>query len=776
MHSKSRARWLWVMPNLVMLCFLLALAGYLWLLHKNEQDRSRDVLIQDVLWQEQALRLALLGQQNQLAELAAALPAAAGQPVDFGWQRRSEFFLKNNPEVLGLLRLDSSGAVQTVWPVLAVADLEPLAKSDSALEALRRARLTGRGQYGPPQAAGPHGYLFTLVIPQARSPQAGFLLALYSFKGLLDQQVPWWIAEKYRIALIDLNEREYASRHAHRLSVGGLSHDLQFDPPGYGLLLRAVSYRTGSSVWQPTLQGMLVALAILLVWLFWVLRRQMLQRGRVEQALRRESAMRQAMEDSLVTGMLALDREGRIIYVNRAFCAMVGYGEAELLGLRAPMPYWATDAQAECAASYQSILRGELPAQGYTLRFMRKSGEGLDVRLYASRLIDDQGEHTGWMASLYDITELKREREALKASHQRFVTVLNGLTAAVSVEDVDSGELLFCNQPYQRRFGLTPGAVCPLPLLPADLASAACCDAECPDPHGNGWFHIERRRSEWVDGRDVWLQLATDISAYKQAQENERLHMEKLQQTTRLISMGEMASSLAHELNQPLTAIASYCAGASNLLQQADAGNGQNGEAPAVSRVLEKIQQQAYRAGEIIRGIREFVQRSEPKLSPCQLDELLDSVLTLLAADLRRQSVRLHRVQSTALPALWLDRVMIEQLLFNLLKNGIEAMQGTPPTQRVLLIDLAVSSPRWLTVRIADRGCGVPPDLASQLFKPFFSTKSSGMGIGLNICRAIVEYHRGRLWLEHNPGGGTLFCFSLPITDPASDPAASETP
>lgn len=743
------------MPNLVLLLFMLALAGFVWLLHKNEQDERQDSLIEDILWQEQTLRLDLSSQQTQLSDLARALANQDLSENDFSV--KSQFLLSTNQEITGMVRLTADNQPEWHVPTLAIDTLNRLMIQPQAQDALHNMQLTGRPTYSEtfPTATGDRIFILFVPILQGRTYK-GALATAYSLKTMLQVHVPWWIARKHQISVVDLDGHTLASKFDQLQARSDVTHDLSFDPPGHGLLLRATSYQTSSPILPRVLIGVLVALAVVMVWTMWALGRHMRERLAAERALREETAMRRAMEDSIVSGIRATDLEGRITHVNRAFCEMTGFSEEELLGCSMPMPYWAPEQAEECAAMYRAVLAGQVPSSGYSMRFMRKNGERFDVRVYASPLIDGQGRHTGWMGSLYDITELKREREALKASHERFVTVLNGLDAAVTVISVDTRELLFSNLRFRTWFGLNDinRPFCIIPLLPLHPEEPQV-DGEVWDAQNRRWYHVQRRQSVWVDGHPVWLAITNDITDRKLAVEREQQQAERLQHTSRLISMGEMASSLAHELNQPLAAISSYSTGCRNLL----ANQAPPDWAP-IRQALDKISAQAQRAGSIIRSIREFVQRREPKLATVRLDELIDNVLALLDSELRKRPVAL-RQQRAALPPIQADRVMLEQVLVNLIKNALEAMAEVPANVRSLTLQTRRDGEE-IIISVADRGPGLSEEEKSQLFVPFYTTKGEGMGMGLNICRGIIEYHHGRLWVEDNPGGGCRFLFSLP--------------
>jgi two-component system sensor histidine kinase DctS len=250
-----------------------------------------------------------------------------------------------------------------------------------------------------------------------------------------------------------------------------------------------------------------------------------------------------------------------------------------------------------------------------------------------------------------------------------------------------------------------------------------------------------------------------DVTERKRGEELARHQQEQLQRTARLITMGEMASTLAHELNQPLSAIASYTAGCLNRL-----------DAPAFAAAdlrpaLTKLGAQAQRAGQIIRRVHDFVRKSEPRLQPCSLSQVVEDSVGFIDFDARRRGVSIQMAPESRDHTVEADRILLEQVMLNLLRNGIEATSQDGTTVQPLVITIAADQDQAV-VRVADRGPGIAAEAADTLFQPFYTTKAEGMGMGLNICRSIIEFHRGRLWFEPNPGGGSVFCFSLP-TRPA---------
>ncbi|THF64293.1 PAS domain S-box protein [Pseudothauera rhizosphaerae] len=501
-------------------------------------------------------------------------------------------------------------------------------------------------------------------------------------------------------------------------------------------------------------------------------------RKAAEDALRAESAFRKAMEESVLTGLRAIDLSGRIIYVNSAFCRMVGFSQDELVGAEAPFPYWPTEDTATCQRNLDLTLAGQAPSTGFEMRIRRKNGERLDARFYLSPLIDLTGKQTGWMASVTDITEPKRVRAALEAAHERFEAVLDGLDAAVFVADARTDEILFANRAFKTIHGFDAvgrtvrGVAVPQPergdyrvdprgLAPADVPRELF-DGELQHPLSGRWYHVREQATRWVDGRVVRMGIATDITDRKQTAEVARQQEERLQRTARLITMGEMASTLAHELNQPLSAIANYCMGCVTRLQSG------NWKQEDVLAAMQKASFQAERAGKIIRRVREFVKKSEPRRSAVQLADVLDDAIGFAEIDARRMGIRVEEEVPADLPAVYADRIMIEQVVLNLVKNGLDAMHDNPPEDRLLRVRARALNPLSVEVAVIDRGHGIGEEERKRLFTPFYTTKAEGMGMGLNICRSIIEFHDGRLTVDSNPEGGTIFSFTLP-TEAASE-------
>ena len=223
---------------------------------------------------------------------------------------------------------------------------------------------------------------------------------------------------------------------------------------------------------------------------------------------------------------------------------------------------------------------------------------------------------------------------------------------------------------------------------------------------------------------------------------------------SRLTAMGEMASALAHELNQPLSAIANYLKGAKRLLESRTDDNSK-----MVSGAMDKAAEQSLRAGQIIRRLRDFVARGESERRVESINKLIEEASALALVGAKEHGVRVRLQIDPAHDLILADKVQIQQVLLNLFRNAIEAV--TQSERRELLVSTKPSGSGMVEVSVADTGPGISPDVASQLFQPFVTTKPQGMGVGLSISRTIIEAHGGQIWTEPNPGGGAIFRFTL---------------
>ena len=361
---------------------------------------------------------------------------------------------------------------------------------------------------------------------------------------------------------------------------------------------------------------------------------------------------------------------------------------------------------------------------------------------------------------------LSRLRRALEHSDERFVRVLDGIDAAFFVAD-GRGEVLYANRKLVKLAGDGPA----LPTAQGVAALFVALGDRAKDgPAGEAWpdgtelagvrdgrrYITQTRDITWVDGRDARLVVLTDVTDQSIAQELKRDHREALHRTAQIVALSETAATLAHELNQPLIAIVGYNAACARLLDAPDA------DPSEIRDAMEKCRAQAVRAGEILKRLRELTRRRTPEVAPCDLNALVRTSVAWAEPDLERARVRVELDLARPLPPISADHVLVEQVMMNLVQNAIDAMREVRDEDRRLAIASSVDADGMVRVTVSDRGRGLSPDVAERLYSPFFTTKASGLGLGLSICRSIVEMHGGRIGHGAGPGGGASFHFTLP--------------
>jgi two-component system sensor histidine kinase DctS len=476
----------------------------------------------------------------------------------------------------------------------------------------------------------------------------GSLVARYSTANLLRQSVPWWLASKYDIRLLDAQEDVVAAtvngerqpdQIWYRKSLGGSMQ---------GCWLELATRERLVPWWRSAPMALMAGFVPLLAVASWMLRQQMQGVARAEEAWRTEAAWRQAMEDSLAVGIRARDLDGRLIYVNRTMADMVGYTPEELEGVMPPMPYWPRDEIELAMKRHQRNMAGGAPRDGYESRWQHRDGRPVEVMVYEAPLVDAKGQQIGWMASVVNITERKR------------------------------------------------------------------------------------------------------------MEERERKQAEAMAHHARLTMLGEVASTLAHELNQPLSAIISYNAGVQNALQR------QGFSDALVLNAIQRMGEQASHAGRIVKRIREFLTRREPQREPCDINEVVESAMGLLLREITRHGVAVSMQLDRQLPQIEADPVLIEQVAANLIRNACDAMATQKGPRRLQVQTQLALDGQFVKVVVTDNGPGLQGQTIEGLCAPFYSTKSDGMGMGLAICRSIVELHYGALDAHDAPGGGAVMSFSVP--------------
>ncbi|QNK73421.1 PAS domain S-box protein [Variovorax sp. PAMC28562] len=791
-------------PLAAVLLFLGVIVSAFWYLRAEEVEREQESVKRDVEYAQQRVRLRLLERQEQLMRLARDASNREIDAAEFG--SRAESLVSQFPELQEISWIDdrrrfkASYAAPSVHPsqqhpvgeVLRPGDTE----SNYAL-----ARELRQPVFSQPMAGTDPPSMLQLHIPLFdQGLFAGAVVGEFSVDGLLRYGIPPEVSARYAVSLLDAKSGLLAGNTVNPRAAGTRllpwaehtnEYEVPVSPVGNGLVLRAQAYRTSQGFVGNGLFWLVGALSVLTSWMLIGTWRHTRRRLQAQQALIAETNFRRAMENSMLTGMRVLDLEGRITYVNAAFCDMTGWSETELVGQAPPFPYWLESDREVMNDRLEEELHGRALPGGFQVRVRRKNGSIFNARLYVSPLIDARGHQTGWMTSMTDITEPTRIREQLSASYERFTTVLEALDAAVSVAPIGSEELLFANKLYRLWFGSNtvghlgmvaqagvPASqahdealddVDPFAGLPIDtLTAAQPANNEIFVLELGKWLEVRSRYLTWVDGRLAQMVIATDITPRRVAEEQAAAQADRAQAASRLITMGEMASSVAHELNQPLTAIANYCNGMASRIR------GQTIDSESLLAALDKTSKQAQRAGQIIQRIRSFVKRSEPNRTPAEVSTMVSEAVELAGIELRRRNVRLNHYVAARLPILQVDPILIEQVMVNLLKNAAESIDNAnrPLARRSVelrVLPKTIEGQSAVEFSVQDTGMGLAPEVMDRLYEAFFSTKPEGMGIGLNLCRTIVESHRGRMQAENIYNGsdvvGCRFSFWIPVLD-----------
>ena len=655
----SGRRSLWAALIALVLAVLVTLV---WLAGRYEASQVQAELEQDTANAVGDLRGGLRRQVQALQ----ALQSSHFSPSD--WQTRALELLRDNRDWLRVEWRDKS------WQLQAFADsplrapaFERIARTEVLNDANQACQRTKRlngpaysSTYFLPQIDGMGMEVMELCLPVTQAGDLlGYMVVTYSLQDLLTERLGATFGRKNELSFIEPDGTRLAIAGTQRREQRVFTSQQLVDLPGNTLLLRMDGRRGAPDLFPNVLTALVTGMSMALITVMVLLTKDARRRQKAERDLAEALAFRKAMEDSLVTGLRARDLKGCITYVNPAFCQMVGWEAEALIGKNAPMPYWPPEMVDEYQQRQAIRMAGNVPPrEGFESVFMRQDGERFPVLIIEAPLISVQGEQTGWMGAVIDISEQRRIEEVSRASQER------------------------------------------------------------------------------------------------------------LQATARLATVGEMASLLSHELNQPLAAIASYANGSLNLLQDPQAVPQTLDD---VHMALRRIAEQAERAGRVINSVHDFVRRRDQSREPVPPQALLDAIAPLMNLQARKLQVRVLMRVEPHLPSVWCDRTMVEQVLLNLARNGMQAMDTPQCLDRVLALQvqrtMTHAEEAGVAFSVTDLGAGIGPDVAAQLFNPFFTTKAEGMGLGLSLCRTVVEQHGGQLEFEELQPQGTVFRFTLPVAN-----------
>ena len=806
-------------PLIAIVIFTAVMGVILGTLQLQEKNQQESALFRELSFAKQRIQVRFANNLDVLVSINRELAASEDQErlKKMAYEQAADL-VTNNHEIVKIIWIDSKK--QRLWtapPSNNKTDwISKIQNDQSANEELANAvelsRNTNRPSFsqfinlslqGDESLARERKIVFWQVVPNLVGGDiVGYLAALYTAQGVLDV-IPPELKAYYRFTLLTDNERVLSISSDRNTPKRAFSNQTSLDIGvlSPNLTLRIDTYPPPTNLTFRMLIGVVLGLCAFVIWSLWSVLKQMQVRQEAEASLRTETSFRNAMENSTPVGIRAHDMDKRITYVNRAFCEMTGWSAKELIGLTPPFPFWPDSRRDELVEKMNRALQSEVVSKtGIEGVILRHDGSQIQTRTFIAPLINEKGKQTGWVTSLIDISEPKKIREELAVSQERFITVLEGLDAAVSVVDLENDKLLFANRFYRENFGDDAKGHFKLsgnsnnletlhdvaedlqespPGIPTSLLYQESESEEVQlDDGSNKWYEVRRRFIPWVDGHLAQLLITTDITIRKEADDLVRQQEERMQFTSRLTTMGEMASSLAHELNQPLSAISNYCMGVAKRLE----GNIDPDLKKEILPALEKASEQAHRAGTIIQRIRGFVKRSEPQRKFSSMTEIINDAVGLLEIEANRHRLSITSSLADNLPEVNVDPVLILQVLVNLLKNALDSVReayplssrwSAPPVN--ISADLDTSTfPAMMRIRVTDSGGGIAESVIERMFEPFFSTKVDGMGMGLNICRSIIESHHGRLWAsnmmdsERTKLAGCTFTILLPLESPDS--------
>ena len=495
-------------------------------------------------------------------------------------------------------------------------------------------------------------------------------------------------------------------------------------------------------------------------------------------ALRRERDRAQSYVDLAQVMLVAVDGRGRIGLINPKGCEILGYAESELVGQDWFETCVPERQRATARAALAAALAGEAAPAAYAEdSVLTRDGSTKLIAWHATLVHDERGLAVGLLNSGEDISEQRDAERALKRSE----SLLRAAQAIAHLGNFEAhlpdGALYWSEQMY----AIVGRDAAAGPLSPQEFA-ARCVHEDDRERYQRDWqraladtgkFDLEYRllradgstravhsRAQIVPAADGVSLVVTgtvhDITDHKLAAEELRQSQERLTHVARLSTMGEMAAGLAHEINQPLTAIANYSQLAVRLIDRGAAATTEELREPLV-----QITAQALRAGEIIRRLRTFVSNRAAHTEAVDVNRLLEELRVLSEPDARINDVRLTIELTPALPAVAADPVQLQQVLLNLIRNAIDATLDARCVPREVLVR-GQRVDEGVELAVIDRGAGISDEVAAQLYNPFFTTKKEGTGLGLAISRSIIRAHRGKLGHRPTPGGGTTFYFTLP--------------
>jgi PAS domain S-box-containing protein len=498
------------------------------------------------------------------------------------------------------------------------------------------------------------------------------------------------------------------------------------------------------------------------------------ERKREEAARRHIEENHRLVLETASDAVVTMDENGVIRFANPATLRIFGHDPAELIGkpLTVLMPEWMRKLHDGGFRRYLATGQRHINWQGTELTGLRKNGEEFPVEVSFGELSRDG--HKVFTGFIRDISARKNAEEKLRASERSLRELTETIPQMLWSAEPD-GVVDYCNQRALDYTGLSAeqvrGAGWMKTVHPDDIetmsrAWTAAVSSGEPFQHGFRCLRAADQIYRWCISRALplrdpsgrilkWFGTVVDLHDWKEAQQALQMTQAELARVSRLTTMGELAASIAHEVNQPLTAVTNNGSACLRLLANRSL------EPEVLRRALEEIVADGTRASAVIARIRGFIKKAPAEKIELDVNEVVQEVLALAGHQLHKNQVLVESQLTNTLPLVRADRIQLQQVLLNLIMNSIEAMTGATNQSRVLGVKSRIDESGNVLVEVRDSGTGLGPE-ADRLFTPFFTTKANGMGMGLPISRSLIEHHGGRLWATANSPHGAVFSFTLP--------------
>ena len=678
-------------------------------------------------------------------------------------------FLLQNPEVI-LLRLiepNGKGITALVGPRIRnesfrqynYLDYPPVVR-DSIRDAFATKRVVYSSYWEIPyDSTSPNT---VIIYPFTLNEKEYALLARISLSRLLEESVPNILRSDYEFSLM----------HGTELIAGKAlynppddftipSYIRSADPLPSSIQLYGCNLVESPLIFASPFLFWLGSLMLFLLLLLFFLYKKMVQNQNALDAATKEVELRRSIERSMLMGVLITDMNSTIIYLNQSMCNLCGYSENELLGKESPYPFWGDSTPLPSTIlSAKDLNASELPYR-FDITIRKKNSQKIKGMLLASPFYSQDGEQSGWIYLIRDNTNDFNSQTLINDAIASYEKLLNSVNSCISVvTHKPSGNILgMRNDLYVETMGSTVKGHQDISRSfhePFNAEGKRTGDIWVSSMEK--WFNVSESRITLPGGSHVTLQTAQDITDKKISEKTLEEQTNKMEISSRLITLGEMASTITHEINQPLTAIVAYTSTAIEVMDNASEVNKKQ-----VIEVFQKVSAQATRIDKIIKNIRSFAKRRSTSLEPILLGNVLNDTMELgKLIEKKYNGVRLNYEVPKTLPTVMCDPVQVVQILLNLIRNAADACTEAKSPNLEITVRVTKEEDH-VAIAVEDHGPGINDTMKASLFTPFFSTKKNGLGLGLSTCQTIAEAHNTRLEVRDNPGGGTIFSFELKI-------------